>query len=120
MSNIGPLDGASPLRVTALTARFLLELALLAGVAVLAWQLVPDWWRWPAAVLALVAVAGLWGFFLSPKATIRLPAPAAFMLEALLFLGTGFGLLTIGFGIAAGIGVVVWIIDRIALAIFRT
>ena len=40
----GPLDGASPALAFALTARFLLELALLAGVAVLAWNLVPAGW----------------------------------------------------------------------------
>lgn len=119
MSETGPLDGASPLLATALTVRFLLELALLAGVAVLALSLTAGWWRWLAAVLSVVAVAVVWGLLLSPKAAVPLPWPATLGIETVLFVGTGAGLFVIGLGLPAAIGVVLWLIDRIALAILQ-
>lgn len=119
MNDTGSLHGASPARAVALTVRFLLELALLAGVAVLAWQFTTGGWRWPAATLGVVLVAVLWGLFLSPKATVRLPAAGALALEALLFFGVGAGLLLVGQGVPAAIGVGIWILDRIALALLR-
>lgn len=119
MSDAGPLEGASPARAAALTLRFLLELALLAGVGVLAWSIAPGWWSWPAAILAVVVVATLWGLFLSPKARIPLPPAGGLAIEAVLFVGTGAGLVTLGWGVAAAIGVAVWAVDRIALALVR-
>ncbi len=107
----------SPIRGAALAVRFLLELALLAGAAVLARQLIAGWWGWAAAIVAVVAVATLWGLFLSPKATVRLPKPAALALEAALFLGIGAGLFTVGLGVPAAVGVGLWMVDRIALAL---
>lgn len=119
MSMTGPLDGASPLLATALTVRFLLELALLAGIAVLAWNLTGGWWRWLAALLSVVAVAVVWGLFLSPKAAVPLPWPATLGIETVLFVGTGAGLFVIGLGLPAAIGVALWLIDRITLAILQ-
>lgn len=119
MNDAGSLRGASPARAVALTVRFLLELALLTGVAVLAWQLSSGGWRWPAAALGVVLVAILWGLFLSPKATVRLPASVALGIEALLFLGVGAGLFAVGQGLPAAIGVGIWILDRIALALLK-
>lgn len=112
-----PFLVASPARRAALAVRFLLELALLVGVATLALQLVPEWWGWIVAALAALVVAMLWGLFLSPKASVPLPPPAAVALEALLFLGTGAGLFAFGFVLPAAIGAVAWILDRIALAL---
>lgn len=119
MNETGPLDGASPLLATALTVRFLLELALLAGVAVLAWNLTAGWWRWLAAIFSVAAVAVAWGLFLAPKAAVPLPWPATLGIEAVLFVGTGTGLLIIGLGLPAAIGVALWLIDRIALALLQ-
>ncbi|MFT4226721.1 DUF2568 domain-containing protein [Micropruina sp.] len=119
MSETGPLEGASPTLTAALTLRFLLELALLAGVGLLAWSLARGWWSWPAAILAVVAVAVVWGLFLSPKATVPLAPAAVLAIEAVLFVGTGAGLVTVGWGIAAAIGVAIWAADRIALALLR-
>ncbi|WP_286302328.1 YrdB family protein [Microbacterium suwonense] len=119
MTETGPLDGASAGRTIALTVRFLLELALLAGVAVLTWNLTVGWWRWPAAILGVAVVATVWGLFLSPKAAVPLRQPAPLGIEVALFVGTGAGLLAVGFGISAGIGVGLWIIDRIALALIQ-
>ncbi len=120
MSETGPLDGVSTTLTIALTARFLLELALLAGAAVLAWNLGAGWWQWPAAILAVALVATVWGLFLSPRAAVPLPWPATLGIEAALFVGTGIGLLVIGCGIPAGVGVALWIVDRIALTILQT
>lgn len=116
----GPLDGASSLLAAALTVRFLLELALLTGVAVLAWNLTAGWWRWLAAILAVAAVAVVWGLFLAPKAAVPLPWSATLGIEATLFVGTGAGLLIIGLGLPAAIGVGLWLIDRIAIALLQS
>lgn len=119
VNETGPLDGASAPLTIALTVRFLLELALLAGIAVLAWNLTGGWWRWPAAILAVATAAIVWGLFLSPKAAVPLPWPAALGIEAALFIGTGAGLFVIGLAIPAGIGVTLWIIDRFVLALLQ-
>ena len=79
----------------------------------------PSGWEWPAALLAVVVVVVVWGLLLSPKARVPLPRVAAFALEAVLFVGTGFGLAMTGQVIAATIGVTVWIVHRIALAVLR-
>lgn len=120
MTGGGPLEGASPLLAVALTVRFLLELALLAAAAVLAWSFASGWWRWPASIVAVVGVAVVWGLFLSPKAAVPAPGAAKLAIEAILFLGIGAGLV-VGFGYVtpAAIGVGVWIIDRIALALLQ-
>ncbi|OJX93366.1 MAG: hypothetical protein BGO96_10320 [Micrococcales bacterium 73-15] len=114
-----PLAGASPALVFALTARFLLELALLAGVAVLVHDVVPGGWSWPAAILAVAAVATLWGVLLSPRAPVGLPAAASLGIEAVLFAGVGAGLLAVGHGVPAALGVGLWLLDRTALALLR-
>jgi hypothetical protein len=108
----------TPLLGLALTVRFVLELALLVGVGVLAWQIAAPS-RWVAVIAGPLAVAVVWGLFLSPKATITLPAGAQFAVEAVLFLGAGAGLVLIGLPTAAIIGVVLWLADRIALAALR-
>ena len=114
-----PVDGASPWFALALTVRFLLELALFTGIAMLSWRIVPAGWRWPAAIIAVAVVATVWGLFLSPKATFSLPAPAMLAVEAALFLGTGAGLIAVGISVPVVIGVVVWTIDRIALSLLQ-
>lgn len=115
----GPLDGASPALAAALTVRFLLEVALLAGAAVVAWHAASGGWRWPLVVLAPVVVAVVWGTFLSPKAKMVLPEPARVGIEAALFLGAGAGLILVGFPVPAIAGVAVWTADRIAIAMLR-
>ena len=120
MNETGPFDDASASLAIVLTVRFLLELALLAGVAIIAWQLVSGWWRWPAAILAVAAVAIVWGVFLSPQAAIPLAPPAALMLETVLFLGTAAGLLMLGSVVPAAIGSVIWVVHRVAFASLRS
>jgi hypothetical protein len=111
-----PLAGVSPPLATALVARFLLELALLAGAAALAWYVASGGWRWPAAIAAAGVVATVWGLLLSPRATIAIPPAARLALEALLFVGIGVGLTATGSGVVAAIGVALWAVDRAAIA----
>ena len=88
----GPSDGLdvrTVLRGVVLTVRFVLELAMLAGVAVVVTRLLPGPWGWVAAAVAVVAVATLWGLLLSPKAKVALPAGVRLAIEAALFVGTG-------------------------------
>lgn len=114
-----PFTDASPLRATALALRFLLELALLAAVAVSAWHVAPTGWEWPAALLALVAVAAVWGLLLSPKARYDIRPAGRLALELLLFAGAAAGLIAVGQHIAAASLCLVWAVDRIVLAIAR-
>ncbi len=115
----GPLrpGDAPPALAIALAVRFALEIALLVGVATVAYHLFPEWWGWLIAIGAVVVVAVLWGVLLSPKAVVPLPAAARLVIEAALFIGVGVCLFSIGYGVLAAIGVVVWIADRIALAL---
>lgn len=119
MTDMGNLEGASPARAGALIVRFVLELALLAGAAVVGWHLADGWWRWLVAILAVLLVASIWGLFVSPKAAIRVPRVGVFLIEAALFVGAGVGLFALGFGIPAAIGLAVWAVDRIVLALIK-
>lgn len=112
-----PLAGASPGLVVALAVRFLIEIALLAGTAALAAHVASGGWRWPAAIVAVGVVATVWGLFLSPRAAVALPAAARLTLESALFLGIGAGLVTAGSGPIAAVGVAIWLVDRIAIAV---
>lgn len=117
MSTVDPWEEASPQRRVALTVRFLLELALLAGAAALAVLLTTGGWRWVAAIAAMLVIAAVWGALLSPKAPVRLPSLAALAVEALLFLVVGIGLMLVGLGVPAAIGIAIWVCDRLALAL---
>jgi hypothetical protein len=112
----GP-EAAPPALALALAARFVLEIALLVGVAVVALRLFPEWWGWAIAVGAVIVVATLWGLLLSPRAAVPLPAPVRLVVEAVLFLGVGACLVAVGLALPAVIGVVAWIADRVALAL---
>ena len=95
-----------------LTVRFLTELVLLGGLALAGSQLGGG--VLPAivdAVLLPAAAAAIWGLFIAPRARRRLPEPARFLVEFVLFGVTGVVLVLLGWlvtGIvvaAAGIGV---------------
>lgn len=116
-SEFDPFFGYPPLLAIAYLVRFLLELALFAGAAVIAWNLTSGWWRWLASILAVAAGLTVWSLFISPKATFVLPWLAAFGIEAALFVGIGVGLFLLGFRVPAIILASVWILDSIAIAI---
>lgn len=73
-----------------LTVRFLTELAMLAGLAV-AGAHVGDGvvLGVVGAVLLPVVAATVWGLFIGPRAHRRLPEPARFLVEFVLFAVTG-------------------------------
>lgn len=69
-----------------LAARFLLELALLAGLAVGGWTLAEAGWAKVLLAVALpVAAATLWGLLVSPKAKVVTPLPVRILVEVVLF-----------------------------------
>jgi hypothetical protein len=94
------------LRTANMGLRFLLELALLGGVAWWGWHE----WGWWAAVLLPVALAFVWGSFLSPKARWSIPLGARLTLELAVFAaaaaayyGAGGVAVAIGFGAVAAL-----------------
>jgi len=115
----GSLEGASPALAVALIIRFLVELALLAGAGIVAAHAADGAWRWVAVGASVIVVAVLWGLFLSPKAAIPVPALVALAMEAVLFLGVGAALFLLGWGAPAVLGVVIWAVDRAAVAVLR-
>lgn len=69
-----------------LAPRFVLELALLAALAVAGWRLPDQVWAQVALAVALpVAAAVLWGFVVSPKARAGAPLPVRLAVEIALF-----------------------------------
>jgi len=69
-----------------LAARFLLELALLAGLAIAGWRLSEAVWAELLLALALpVAAATTWGLVVAPKARFAAPLPIRLGVEVLLF-----------------------------------
>ena len=105
------------MRTTALLLRFLLELALLAGVVYVGWTLADGGWRIPTAAFALAVVIALWGTFLSPKARVSIPGWARVVLEVLLFGGVGYLLWQTGAPTTGAALAAVWALDRVVLAL---
>lgn len=113
------MNGASPMRAVLLAVRFLLELALLAGSAIVAFYLVPGSLRLPATIATPVVIAVLWGLLLSPKASVPISGAAKLAIEAALFLSMSALLFLIGLGFPALVLALVWAVDRGALALAR-
>jgi hypothetical protein len=89
------------LRLTAatgalLTARFLLELALLAAYAVVGVRLVEGIAGWALGAVLVLLVVAVWGQFLSPRRRRELGLGRRVALELVLFLAAGAGLATVG------------------------
>lgn len=66
-------------------------------------------------IVAPLLIAVIWGLFLSPRAAVSLPEWAKFAIEAVLFGSVFAGLLTVGLAVWGGIGLAVWLIDKIAI-----
>ena len=100
-----------------LALRFFLELAALAGLAMLAWEIAPEGWRWLAAVALSLAGATGWGLFNVPgdpsrsgKAPVAVPGVIRLALELALLFGGAVGWIIAGqpvVGVALGALVVV-------------
>jgi hypothetical protein len=69
-----------------LPVRFLLEVAALAALSVFGWRAAePFLLRLALAAVLPVAAAAVWGTYVAPRATRRLPDPARFGVELLVF-----------------------------------
>lgn len=100
-----------------LALRFLLELAALAGLAALAWEIAPERWQWLAAVTLSMAGAMAWGLFNVPgdpsrsgKAPVAVPGVIRLAVELALLFGGAVGWIIAGqpvVGVALGALVVV-------------
>jgi Protein of unknown function (DUF2568) len=84
------------LRNTNLALRFLLELSALAAVGYWGWTTGDGVLRPVLALAAVSAVAVVWGFFISPKATIELPGPLRLALELVVWVAAGAALYATG------------------------
>jgi hypothetical protein len=74
-----------------LALRFACELAALVAVAWCGWRINPV-----LGVVFLLAVAAVWGMWIAPKARRRLPDPARFALELVVFAAATAALVSVG------------------------
>jgi Protein of unknown function (DUF2568) len=79
-----------------LVVRFLLELAALAAVGYWGFSSHSGVTQWVLGLGAPVAVAAVWGLFVSPKAKVDLPRPAAFAIELLVWAAAALALAASG------------------------
>jgi hypothetical protein len=84
-----------------LAARFVIELALLLGMAVGAVSVVAGPWGWVLAVVLVALTATVWGVFLAPRRRVVSPLPVRIGLELALFV-TAAALLGAGGRVTAG------------------
>lgn len=97
--------------------RFVLELAALVGVGAGAWAVTSGWVRWPAAIIAPVVGATVWGVFnvrddpsRSGKAPIEVPGAVRLLIEVGLFAAGWWGATRAGwtiFALVYGVGLLV-------------
>jgi hypothetical protein len=92
------------MRAANLGVRFLLELCMLAALALVGWRL-----GGPVVLQVLLAgllpavAATLWGLWVAPRATQRLADPARFAVEAVLFAVASAGLALVGHPVLGGV-----------------
>ena len=96
---------------------FAVELAAWAAFGVWGWHAGQGPWRWVAAVGLPLVVIGLWAVLAAPRSERRLPDPALFAFQLLVFLA-GAGLLVLAgrpvWGVALGVvATVVVVLDRV-------
>ena len=101
-----------------LALRFLLELALLAALAVIGWNAFdsPILSTLAAASLVVVAAAA-WGALLSPKRRLDLPLALRVVIELSLFIAAAAGLWATGYAGAAAVLLVAEVVVIGALAL---
>jgi len=104
-------------RTIALLVRFIVELALLIAAFAGAWRLTTGGWQWATGIAAAVVVAVVWALFLSPKAEYQLPVAARIAIETALVCAVAALLAVGGLTVVAVVGLLVWLIDRIAVSL---
>ena len=108
------------LKAINLILRFLLELIILFALGY--WGFHYDSILFVQIVLGLglpLITAVIWGKFISPKATIRLPIIGVFIIELLIFIAAFLCLLANGFNVFAIIFIVVSIVNRYIIIKFN-
>lgn len=94
-----------------LGVRFLVELALVAGLAWIGVDLGPGVaLSVVLAVVFVVAIGVFWGLLMAPRARRRIKYPARLMVEIVLFAGTAAGLIAYGHVVPATVGGVIAIV----------
>jgi hypothetical protein len=89
-------------KAAALGLRFACELTALAAFA---------WWGWPViGILVAVAVAVVWGAFIGPKSSRRLPDPWRFVCELAIFAGATAAFVAVGQPVLAVVFTVVAVV----------
>jgi hypothetical protein len=101
------LTETTALGALTLTVRFLLELAALAALG---------WWGFETGGVALgigtpLAAAVVWGTFVAPKASVKVPGAVHIALQVLVFGGAAVALLAIQKTLAAEVFASVVVID---------
>jgi uncharacterized protein DUF2568 len=76
--------------------RFLLELSALAATAYWGFATASGVKQWVLGLGAPIAVAVVWGLFVSPKAKVALPHPARFAIELLVWAAAAVALVAAG------------------------
>jgi len=103
----------------ALAIRFILELCLLSAVGWAVFHLVSGPAGFGLALKAVLALALLWGTFLSPKRRVELGAVPRLLIEAVLFVAAALLLLGIGHAWLAGALVGAELFDKAAVEWLR-
>jgi hypothetical protein len=95
-----------------LSLRFVLEISMLAGLAIGTAVLIGGTFGWVCGAVVAVLAAGIWGVFIAPKAEKRLPTGKRITVEIILFVAAG--------GLLIGAGEIIWGAALIALYAFDT
>ncbi len=102
-----------------LVLAFLLELAALAGFALLAALLPDSWLRLVGGVVAVAAFAGLWAVFAAPRSKRRLTMPALLWFKLGMFAIATIGLVVAGLWFWAGVFAVLVAVNLVLMGYFR-
>jgi hypothetical protein len=105
----------SALRSAALTVRFLLELAALAGLFVVGVSIVDGFPGYVVGAAFVAAAAAAWGLVVAPKARLALPTPARLAVEAAVFAAAAVGLIATDRAVAGLVLAGAYVLDRLAL-----
>ncbi|MGG2093356.1 YrdB family protein [Bacillus sp. S13(2024)] len=103
-----------------LAIRFLLELCAIASLGYWGFQVGESaYTKFVFGIGSPLLLAILWGAFIAPKASLKLPEPYRFILELIIFGAASFALYFVDKPILAIILGMVFIINRILLIIWK-
>jgi hypothetical protein len=99
--------------------RFLLELALLAALAVWGFSLGSTWLSVVAGIGAPVMAACVWGLWIAPKSERRLTDPTRLVLELLLFTAAAIALAATGRTALAAVLVALVLVQEVLMHLWH-